>query len=154
MAGSKIEREKEQRLDVWERKKKSHFHQTFWSTPSQREGGCQSLRLHGFGDARPRVMRVGWHRPQEGGRGRRRRRKETLIHAVALRSQSGEGVSVCFTPELANFCDGTFICGIQNDTVMRFCDSVCLLGFLCLFSLPWHLIFRRNQILHANINRM
>lgn len=57
-------------------------------------------------------------------------RKKTLIHAVALRSQSGEGVSVCFTPELANFCDGTFICGIQNDTVMRFCLFVGVFVFV------------------------
>lgn len=69
------------------------------------------------------------------GERRGRRRKETLIHAVALRSDSRVGGgSVCFTPELANFCDGTFISGIQDDTVMRFClfvgaFSVC---FLCL----------------------
>lgn len=82
-------------------------------------------------------------RPQEAGGGGRRH-LFMLLHTA--QRQSGEGVSVCFTPELANFCDGTFICGIQNDTVMRFCLFVRLFVFI---SPSWHLIFRRNQILNV-----
>lgn len=58
--------------------------------------------------------------------------EDTYSCCCTAQRQSGEGVSVCFTPELANFCDGTFICGIEKDTVE---SLVCLLGVLCLFSL-------------------
>lgn len=67
--------------------------------------------------------------------------KKTLIHAVALRSDRGGGGGGvgAFHTRVANFCDGTFIWGIQNDTVMRWflfvCLFGCLSGFMFLFSL-------------------
>lgn len=119
---------------------------------SKPEGGCQSLRLHGFRDPHPRMRETAHsnvHRNTHP-RGEEEKKKNTYSCCCGAQWQSGGHFSHQIWPSsVMAHLFGEFI----SDTVMRCFLFVCLLGFCFLISYlnTWGtLIFRgRDEVLHV-----
>lgn len=118
---------------------------------SKPEGGCQSLRLHGFRDPHPRMRETAHSNVHRNTHPRgKKKKKNTYSCCCGAHWQSGGHFSHQIWPSsVMAHLFGEF----RSDTVMRCFLFVCLLGFCFLVSYlnTWGtLIFRgRDEVLRA-----